>query len=130
MATDNRPLSPHLSVYRPQITSVLSILHRLTGIGLAVGALALAYWLNAAAYGADAFARAQELLGSWIGIVLLIGWTFALFYHLANGIRHLFWDAGMGFELSQVRASGWFVVVVSVGLTVVTWLVVLARSGS
>ena len=130
MATDNRPLSPHLSVYRPQITSVLSILHRLTGIGLAFGALALAYWLNAAAYGADAFARAQAVAGSWIGILFLIGWTFALFYHLANGIRHLFWDAGMGFELSQVRASGWFVVVVSVGLTAVTWAVIYAGMGS
>lgn len=124
MATDNRPLSPHLQVYRWQITSVLSILHRLTGIGMAVGVLALTYWLNAAAYGADAFERAQALFGSWIGVLLLFGWTFALFYHLLNGIRHLFWDAGMGFELPQVRASGWFVVIGSVVLTAITWWIV------
>ena len=130
MATDNRPLSPHLTVYRWQITMALSILHRITGVGLAVGALALAYWINAAAYGADAFARAQAVFGSWIGVVLLVGWTFALFYHLCNGIRHLFWDAGMGFEISQMRASGWFVIVVSLGLTVVTWAVVWAGMGA
>lgn len=129
MATDNRPLSPHLQVYRWQITSVLSILHRITGVGLAVGAIVLAYWLNAAGYGADAFARAQAVLGTWVGVVLLAGWTFALFYHLLNGIRHLFWDAGMGFELSQVRASGWTVVVGAAVLTAITWVVVWNTAG-
>ncbi len=126
MATDNRPLSPHLQVYRWQITMAMSILHRLTGVGLAVGALVLTYWLNAAAYGYDAFATAQSILGSWIGILLLIGWTFALFYHLCNGIRHLVWDAGRGFEISQARASGITVIVVSIVLTVLTWAVIWA----
>lgn len=125
MTTGSRPLSPHLQVYRPQITSILSITHRATGMGLAAAALVLTYWLNAAAYGADAFARAQALLGSVIGVILLIGFTFALFYHLCNGIRHLFWDTGRGFEMSQLRASGWAVVLVSVALTAVTWIVVL-----
>ena len=129
MATDNRPLSPHLQVYRWQITSVLSILHRITGVGLAVGAIVFAYWLNAAGYGADAFARAQAVLGTWVGVVLLVGWTFALFYHLLNGIRHLFWDAGMGFELGQVRASGWSVVIGAALLTAITWAVVWNMAG-
>ena len=126
MATGNRPLSPHLQVYRPQITSILSITHRATGLGLSVGALGLTYWLNAASYGAGAFARAQVLFGSVIGLLLLIGFTFALYFHLCNGVRHLFWDAGRGFEMSQLRASGWAVVLVSVAATAGTWSVVWA----
>ena len=94
MATPNRPLSPHLQVYRPQLTSVMSILHRLTGIALAVGTLLLVAWLVAAATSPQAFGAIQAFNGSWIGRVLLFGWSFALFYHLCNGIRHLFWDAG------------------------------------
>jgi succinate dehydrogenase / fumarate reductase cytochrome b subunit len=126
MATGNRPLSPHLQVYRPQITSILSITHRATGVFLSVGALGLAYWLNAAAYGAGAFGRAQAIFGSVIGLLILFGFTFALFFHLCNGIRHLFWDTGRGFEMAQLRASGWAVVLVSLGLTAVIWLIVLA----
>ena len=129
MSTGNRPLSP-FHIYRPQITSVLSITHRITGVALGVGALIVVYWLNAAAYGPDAFARAQYLIGSWVGIVLLIGWTFALFYHLANGIRHLAWDAGFGFDMSTVRASGWTVIVVAIALTVITWAIVFSRMGA
>ena len=121
MNTGNRPLSPHLQVYKPQITSVLSILHRITGIGLAAGALVLVYWLNAAAYGPDAFERAQDFLASWVGRLLLLGWTWALFYHLCNGIRHMFWDAGRGLELPQVHITGWIVVVASLGFTLISW---------
>jgi len=121
MTTGNRPLSPHLQVYKPQITSVLSILHRITGIGLAVWSLMLVYWLNAAAYGPEVFERAQEFLASWFGKILLLGWTWALFYHLCNGIRHMFWDAGRGLELPQVHISGWLVVIFSVILTVLSW---------
>ncbi len=89
MATDNRPLSPHLQVYRPQLTSVLSILHRITGVALAIGTLLLVWWLIAAAAGPGAYDAAQGFIGSILGRLLLLGWTFALFYHLANGIRHL-----------------------------------------
>src|ERR1700741_74027 len=95
-----RPLSPHLQIYRPQLTSVLSILHRATGIALGVGTLLLVYWLIAVAAGAGARAAydvAQRLIGSWFGRLLLFGWTLAFFYHLANGVRHLAWDAGYGF---------------------------------
>ncbi len=126
MSADQRPLSPHLQVYRPQLTSMLSILHRLTGVALAVGTLVLGWWLVAAATSAAAFATAQSVIGSWYGLVLLVGWTFALFFHLCNGVRHLVWDAGRGFELPQVYASGWAVVVISIGLTIVAWVVGLS----
>ena len=125
----NRPLSPHLQIYRPQITSVLSILHRLSGIGLGVGTLLLAYWLIAVAAGPGPFDFAQGLIGSWVGIVLLIGWTFALIYHFCNGIRHLFWDAGYGYELDTVYRSGWVVVLTSILLTAGIWLALVIVSG-
>ncbi len=129
MTPGNRPLSPHLQIYRPQITSVLSILHRLTGVALAVGGLLLTYWLVSAAYGPDAFARAQAFLASWFGRLILFGFTFSLFYHLCNGIRHLAWDIGWGFELPKLRASGIAVVVVSLGLTVVSWIAAYSVAG-
>jgi succinate dehydrogenase / fumarate reductase cytochrome b subunit len=129
MAQVERPLSPHLQIYRPQITSVLSILHRITGIGLALGALVLAWWLVAAAYGPGPFGVAQEFLGSIVGRVFLFGFTLALFFHLCNGIRHLFWDAGIGFELRTVYMSGWLVVIASIGLSLFTWIVGYAMRG-
>lgn len=122
MASHDRPLSPHLQIYRWQITSVLSILHRATGVALAVGTLALVYWLIAAAMGAEEFATAQSLAGSVVGRLLLFGWTLALFYHLANGIRHLFWDMGLGFELPTVTRSGWAVLLLTLALTLGAWI--------
>lgn len=121
MTTQNRPLSPHLQVYKPQLTSALSILHRGTGVALALGTLLLTWWLVAAAAGPAAFATVQTFIGSWIGRLLLFGWTFALFYHLCNGIRHLFWDIGKGFEISTVYVSGWLVVIAALALTVGAW---------
>src|ERR1700674_2723995 len=117
MLSANRPLSPHLQIYKPQLTSIMSILHRFTGLGLVLGAAFLVAWLIAAAHGATAFDFAQSLAGAWYGRALLFLWAFALFYHLWNGIRHLFWDAGLGFELKTVYLSGWSVVIVSVLLT-------------
>jgi succinate dehydrogenase / fumarate reductase cytochrome b subunit len=122
MSSQGRPLSPHLQVYRPQITSVMSILHRLTGIALAVGTLLLVWWLVAAAAGPDSFATAQGFIGSVLGRILLFGWSWALFYHLCNGIRHLAWDAGWGFELKTVYRSGWIAVAASAGLTLIAWV--------
>ena len=122
MATDNRPLSPHLQVYKPQLTSVLSILHRLTGIALAIGTLLLVWWLIAAATGPEAYDTAQGFIGSILGRLLLLGWTFALFYHLANGIRHLAWDTGWGFDLATAYRTGWLVVIVSIVLTLASWI--------
>ncbi len=129
MSTDNRPLSPHLQIYRPQLTSVLSILHRLTGIALAIGTLLLVWWLIAAAAGPEAYDAAQAFIGSIIGRLLLLGWTFALFYHFANGIRHLAWDAGWGFELRTAYTTGWLVVIVAVALTLVSWVAGYAARG-
>ena len=116
-----RPLSPHLQVYRWQITMALSILHRATGVALAVGTLLLLWWLIAAAVSPDAYAGVQAFVHSWFGRLLLLGWTAALFYHLCNGIRHLLWDAGWGFEIPQLYATGWTVVILTVTLTLVSW---------
>ena len=130
MSSSNRPLSPHLQVYRPQLTSMLSILHRITGVALAVGTLLLVYWLAAAAGGPESFASAQALVGSFIGRLFLFGWTFALYYHLCNGIRHLFWDAGYGFEMQTAERSGWLVVGASAALTLLSWILGYVMGGS
>jgi succinate dehydrogenase / fumarate reductase, cytochrome b subunit len=119
-----RPLSPHLQVYRPQITSVLSIMHRMAGVALSVGTLLLTWWLVAAASGEGAYHAASWFIGSWLGVLLLFGWTAALWYHLCNGIRHLAWDAGLGFELTDAHRSGRVVVVAAAALTVLTWIIV------
>lgn len=121
MSVQNRPLSPHLQVYRPQITTVLSILHRATGVAVAVGTLLLVYWVTAAAAGPEAFASAQSFLGSPIGLILLFGWSVCLFYHLCNGVRHLAWDVGYGFELPNVYRSGWAVLIATAVLTLAAW---------
>jgi succinate dehydrogenase / fumarate reductase cytochrome b subunit len=118
----HRPLSPHLQVYRPQLTSVLSILHRATGIALSVGALYLATWVIFAAASPKTYAMFQDFNMSFLGRIVLGGWLFCAFYHLANGIRHLFWDAGYGFELKDAYRSGWIVVAVSAIATVVSWI--------
>lgn len=119
-----RPLSPHLGVYRWQWTMALSILHRITGIGLAVGTLLLVYWLWAAARGPDAYAAARGFLTSWLGVLLLFGWSAAFYYHLFNGVRHLFWDAGKGLDLPTARASGMAAVAAAAAATVLTWVIV------
>lgn len=126
MSVDRRPLSPHLQVYKPQLTSVLSISHRITGVALAAGTLLLAWWLIAAATGPEAFATVQGFLGSWLGYLILFGFSYALMYHLCNGIRHLFWDAGYGFEIETAYKSGWATVAGSIVLTVVAWAIGLA----
>lgn len=122
-AKDNRPLSPHLQVYRPQITSVLSITHRFTGVALVAGLLLLTWWLAAAASGPEAFAVVQGFVGSWFGLILLFGWTWTFMYHFANGIRHLVWDTGYGLELPAVYTSGYVVVGASIGLTLLVWII-------
>ena len=129
MSAQNRPLSPHLQVYRPQMTSILSITHRLTGVALVAGTLLFVYWLVAAASGAEAYETARGLIGSWFGRLLLFGWSLALFYHLCNGIRHLFWDAGIGFELPDAQRSGWAVLAATVILTLVTWIAGYSAGG-
>lgn len=119
----NRPLSPHLQVYRLQLTSMLSILHRMTGIALAIGALYLATWVICAAANPRIYGHFQAFNGSILGRIVLGGWLFCVFYHLCNGIRHLFWDAGYGFELKDAYRSGWIVVVISLIATALSWVV-------
>jgi succinate dehydrogenase / fumarate reductase cytochrome b subunit len=123
MSPAERPLSPHLQVYRWQLTSVMSILHRATGVALSLGAILLVWWLGAASDGPEPYTAVQRFLGSWIGLLLLFGWSVALFYHLCNGIRHLVWDTGNGLELNGVYAGGWAVLAVTAALTIVTWVV-------
>ena len=122
-----RPLSPFMfpTWYQFQLTSALSILHRLTGIALAVGSILLACWLIAVAAGGQLFAATHAFIASPIGVLLLFGWSAAFFYHLCNGIRHLAWDAGYGFELRHAYRSGYAVLVATVVLTVLAWLVVV-----
>src|SRR5262245_10637653 len=125
-----RPLSPHLQVYRPQITSVLSITHRLTGIALALGSVLLVWWLVVLAAGSEArYIEFNAFVRSPVGLVLMLGWTWALFFHLANGVRHLFWDAGLGFALATTTRSGWAAVIASLALTGLAWILGFAVLG-
>jgi len=121
--TVRRPLSPHLQVYTPQLTSILSIMNRVTGIALSAGTLLLVWWLVAAASGPEAYATVQSFVASPIGLFVLFGWTASLFFHFFNGIRHLAWDAGFGFDLPQAYASGWAVVIATAVSSVLVWAV-------
>ena len=121
MGDSARPLSPHLQVYKPQVTSVLSITHRVTGVFLSLGALLLGYWLLAIASGPDAYTRFIAHFAAWYGQVILLAILFSLVYHLLNGIRHLFWDAGLGLEIRTTYVSGYIVIVSSILLTALTW---------
>ena len=125
----DNPLSPHLQVYRPQLTSVLSITHRATGVFLSLGTVILLYWLVAAALGASAYAEAQARIGSVPSQIVLAAWTFSFYFHLLNGVRHLFWDLGLGFELDTTYRTGYVVVVLTVFMTGLTWACVLAQGG-
>lgn len=124
MAKVDRPLSPHLQIYRWYLTMALSIGHRVSGIGLALGLVLLTWWLLALASGPEAFATVQAVMDSWIGVLVLFLYTFVLFYHLGNGIRHLVWDAGYGFELQIAAQSGIAVLVFAGVMTVLVWLVI------
>lgn len=121
-----RPRSPDVQIYKPQLTSVLSIAHRATGVLLSIGSVVLLAWLVAVADGGSTYAALDGFLRSWLGIILLVGWTFSLFYHLCNGIRHLSWDLDFGFELASIYLSGWLVVIASVVLTLATWIIGMA----
>ena len=116
-----RPLSPNIQIYRPQLTSVLSIANRITGVALSVGSVGLVIWLSAAAAGPEPYAIVQQAIASWIGRLVLFSFTFAFFLHLCGGIRHLVWDTVHGFELRSIYISGWSVVLASVVLTVAAW---------
>lgn len=126
MAQAGRPLSPHLQIYRWYFTMALSIVHRVTGVGLVLGMMLLTCWLVALAGGPESFATAQWLMHGFLGGLILFAFTLTLFFHLLNGIRHLAWDAGWGFEKQQAHMTGLVVVGGAVGLSLLTWILVLA----
>jgi succinate dehydrogenase / fumarate reductase, cytochrome b subunit len=129
MPQSARPLSPHLQIYKWQLTMTLSILHRATGVALAVGTLLVFALLVALAAGPATYGAVRDFCGSPFGLFLLFGWSWALCFHLFNGIRHLLWDTGWGFELPRAYATGWSVVVLSFALTAVIWACVFTRGG-
>ena len=130
MADTRRPLSPHIQIYKWQVQMVTSILHRATGIALAVGTLVAVWGLVSLAAGEDAFNQFKACAGSPLGIILLIGWTWALFFHLCNGVRHLVQDAGAGYAIVQFVRSSWASVIVSLLLTLIVWGYVLSAGGA
>ena len=129
MSSSNRPLSPHLDVYKLPLSALLSIVHRGTGAFLTIGTFVLVWWLMALAGGEEAFNGAQEFMGSFFGRLILFGWSFAVFFHLANGIRHLVWDAGYFFEKDEVEKSSFIVLATSGFLTILIWVVAFSFGG-
>lgn len=124
MSKEGRPLSPHLTIYRWPITMLLSILHRITGVALAVGLVAFVFWIEAIAYESVPYDLFSEIMASVIGQVALLAWLLSFFFHLSNGIRHLIWDTGRMFEKRQADTSAWFVLVAAVVMTAGYWFVV------
>ena len=120
-----RPLSPHLQIYKPQLTSVLSITHRLTGVVLSFGILLFTCWIVSLGYNMAFYDQLMTFFGSWLGQFMLLGFLFSYSYHLLNGIRHLFWDIGLGYALSTAYRTGWTVVVGSILLTGLIWVCAL-----
>lgn len=116
-----RPLSPHLQVYRWPLTMTMSILHRASGVILTVGSFGLVWWLLALADGGEHYANAAAIVASPVGLLLLFGFSLALVYHLLNGLRHLVWDIGWGFEIPDAYRSGWAVAVLTVVFTATIW---------
>ncbi len=124
MAKVDRPLSPHLQVYRWQLTMALSIAHRASGIALTAGLILLAWWLLALAGGAETFAVVEWWKDSILGVLVLFGYTFVLAFHLANGVRHLVWDMGYGFDPDVAHRSGIAVLIFAAAATVLVWLLI------
>ena len=124
-----RPLSPHLQIYRPQINMVMSVFHRLTGCALYFGALLIAWWLIAAATGPDYFVFVNGLFATWVGMVVIVGYTWALIHHMLGGLRHLLWDTGSGLDIASVDLLSWGTIVLSLLLTAGLWLYIAAERG-
>ena len=124
-----RPLSPHLQIYRPMLTMMMSIVHRITGIALYVGTLLMAWWLIATASGPGAYATLQAFTSSWIGRVVVFGYTWALLHHMLGGIRHLIWDLGYGFGPSEREWLTRAALFGSITLTIVVWIIAYLAGG-
>ena len=121
MSNTGRPLSPHLTIYRWPITMVLSILHRATGVAMSIGLIVLAAWLMQAAAGPEAYLRFTMVMSGLVGKLLLVGWSFAFFFHAANGVRHLVWDTGRGFDKQSAERSAWLVLAFAVAMSTIFW---------
>jgi len=130
MADTQRPLSPHMGIYKWQVQMVTSIVHRATGIALSVGTLLVLWGVYALASGEDSYNQFKTCVGSPIGLVLMLGWTWSLFYHLCNGIRHLFQDGGMGYGIPQFVRSSWLSIIGSIVLTIIVWAYVFTAGGA
>jgi succinate dehydrogenase / fumarate reductase, cytochrome b subunit len=130
MADTRRPVSPHLQIYKWQVQMVTSILHRATGIVLAVGTLLIVWGMLSLAAGEDAFNQFKVCMGSPLGMLVMIGWSWAFFFHLCNGIRHLVQDAGAGYAIPQFKRSSWLSVIISIVLTLLVWAYVLTAGGA
>jgi succinate dehydrogenase / fumarate reductase cytochrome b subunit len=124
-----RPLSPHLQIYRPQINMVMSILHRITGAALYVGSLLLAWWLLAAATSPDYFAYVNSLFASWPGMVVIVGYSWALIHHMLGGLRHFVWDTGAALDIGSVDLLSWGTIILSVLLTAALWFYIASERG-
>lgn len=120
-----RPLSPHLQIYRPMLTMVMSIVHRITGGALYFGMAIFVWWLFAAASGPATFDFAQGVLGTWFGLLVVFGFSWAMIHHLLGGLRHLFWDTGHGFDLATIERLARVTLAGSIGLTILFWIVLL-----
>lgn len=120
-----RPLSPHLTIFRPLITMVMSIVHRITGLALYFGMVLLAWWLLAAASGPEAYSWSAGFFGSWFGLLIVFGFTWALIHHLLGGIRHLVWDTGAGYSYEARNGLAWATIIGSVSLTLILWIVAI-----
>ena len=123
-----RPLSPHLQIYRPMLTMMMSIVHRITGVGLYFGTLLLAWWFISAA-GPNGYARFEWFIGSWIGRLILFGYTWALIHHMLGGIRHFIWDLGYGFKATEREALTWGALIGGISLTVLLWVAAYMMGG-
>ena len=122
MTMNERPLSPHLQIYKVELPMMLSGLHRITGIALSVGSLLLVAWIESAVYSAEAFATLSRFLGGFIGQLILFGWTFSLIYHSVSGVRHLLWDTGRLLEVKQIYSSSKIVLAITIVLTLLAWI--------
>jgi succinate dehydrogenase / fumarate reductase cytochrome b subunit len=129
-ARPTRPLSPHLTIFRPYVNMVMSILHRVTGAANYFGTLLIVAWLTATAAGPEGFVTANEIAGSPIGLLILFGFSWSLIHHALGGVRHFIWDTGRGFDKASVRALSWGTILVSLSLTAIIWFIGLTKWGA
>jgi succinate dehydrogenase / fumarate reductase cytochrome b subunit len=125
-----RPLSPHLTIFRPYINMMMSIIHRATGVANYFGTLLIVFWLSSAAAGGQSYAFANEIAGSIIGLIILFGFSWSLIHHALGGLRHFIWDTGRGFSIPSVRLLSWLTILGSISITIILWAAILLTLGA